>query len=388
VNESAKSSWHAAICAALVGCRRGTGASTKEERHFADLHRPWDGPDWRVSSVIALDDGRRIELTHDLGGKVDCRAMGLSRDVSNEIMFEGSPDASRYLGLDRKSFTATAVVNQAELLSVLSVAGGLQEQLQRAAATAGTDATAAAALAALEDFSRDRVGLDRSNSSRPRRTAKTQLVRAKAASVKAGEDHQDHLRRVSEAEAQHSRARQATTTVGLREATVGALDHLLSCTREAADARKEAGDVQVEATAGARKASTLTERVGRARALHDQFGGVASVGPVEADAISRVVAGALATWKTAPAPRVLDGPSSAEIQADLDSLPLPPQEDIAPAATVRAAASALAQTEAVMAAHAEQEPPALVFAPDNDDAPAWTRRLRPARQSFASSPHS
>ncbi len=93
VNESAKSSWHAAICAAVVGRRRGKGASTKEERHFADLHKPWDGPDWRVSSAIALDDGRRIELTHDLGGKVDCRAMdlGLSRDVSNEIMFEPYP---------------------------------------------------------------------------------------------------------------------------------------------------------------------------------------------------------------------------------------------------------------------------------------------------------
>src|SRR5664279_244309 len=137
VNESAKSSWHAAIYTALVGRRRGKGASTREERHFADLHKPWDGPDWRVSAIIRLDDGRRIELTHDLDAKVDCRAMdlGLSRDVSNQIMFEGSPDASHYLGLDRKSFVATAVVNQAEMLSILSVADGLQEQLQRAAAT-------------------------------------------------------------------------------------------------------------------------------------------------------------------------------------------------------------------------------------------------------------
>jgi len=144
VNESAKSSWHAAIYTALVGRRRGKGASTKDERHFADLHKPWDGPGWRVSAIITLDDGRRIELTHDLDAKVDCRAMdlGLSRDVSNEIMFEGSPDASRFLGLDRKSFAATAVVNQAELLTILSVADGLQEHLQRAAATAGTDATA------------------------------------------------------------------------------------------------------------------------------------------------------------------------------------------------------------------------------------------------------
>jgi AAA domain len=240
VNESAKSSWHAAIYTALVGRRRGKGASTKEERHFADLHKPWDGPDWRVSAIITLDDGRRIELTHDLDAKVDCRAMdlGLSRDVSNEIMFEGSPDASRFLGLDRKSFVATAVVNQAEMLTILSVADGLQEHLQRAAATAGTDATAAAALAALEDFGRERVGLDRANSSKPLRAAKNRLVRAEAASVKARDEHDDYLRLVTDAVAHHAKAKEAKTTAGVREATVGALEHLLSCARTATDAQK------------------------------------------------------------------------------------------------------------------------------------------------------
>ena len=304
VNESAKSSWHAAIYTALVGRRRGKGASTKEERHFADLHKPWDGPDWRVSAIITLDDGRRIELTHDLDAKVDCRAMdlGLSRDVSNEIMFEGSPDASRFLGLDRKSFVATAVVNQAEMLTILSVADGLQEHLQRAAATAGTDATAAAALTALEDFGRERVGLDRANSSKPLRAAKNRLVRAEAASVKACDEHDDYLRLVTDAVAHHAKAKEAKTTAGVREATVGALEHLLSCARTATDAQKESEHSQDKETSAARKASTLTERVDRARGLHDGFGGVAPVGPVEADAISRAVAGALAAWKTAPTP--------------------------------------------------------------------------------------
>lgn len=368
VNESAKSSWHAAIYTALVGRRRGKGASTKEERHFADLHKPWDGPDWRVSAIITLDDGRRIELTHDLDAKVDCRAMdlGLNRDVSNEIMFEGSPDASRFLGLDRKSFVATAVVNQAEMLTILSVADGLQEHLQRAAATAGTDATAAAALTALEDFGRERVGLDRANSSKPLRAAKNRLVRAEAASVKACDDHDDYLRLVTDAVAHHAKAKDAKTTAGVREARVGALEHLLSCARTATDAQKESEHSQDKETSAARKASTLTERVDRARGLHDRLG-VAPVGPVEADAISRAVAGALAAWKTAPTPQLLDGPSAAQIQADLDSLPPLPQEDIAPAATVQAAASALAQTEAVMAAHAEQEPAAPTVAADSDD---------------------
>jgi exonuclease SbcC len=44
-NESAKSSWHAAIYAALCGRRRGPGKPRKDEQRFIDLHKPWDGDD-------------------------------------------------------------------------------------------------------------------------------------------------------------------------------------------------------------------------------------------------------------------------------------------------------------------------------------------------------
>jgi predicted ATP-dependent endonuclease of OLD family len=39
-NESAKSSWHAAIYAALCGRRRGRGQPRKDEQRFIDLHKP------------------------------------------------------------------------------------------------------------------------------------------------------------------------------------------------------------------------------------------------------------------------------------------------------------------------------------------------------------
>ena len=368
VNESAKSSWHAAIYTALVGRRRGKGASTREERHFADLHKPWDGPDWRVSAIITLDDGRRIELTHDLNDKVDCRAMdlGLSRDVSNEIMFEGSPDASRFLGLDRKSFVATAVVNQAEMLTILSVADGLQEHLQRAAATAGTDATAAAALAALEEFSRERVGLDRANSSKPLRAAKNRLSRAQEASARAREDRDHYLRLVRDAEAHHAKAQEAASATAVHEARLSGLEHLQGCARTAADLNREAQHLRDQASSAGRKAVALTERVDRARALQDGFTGGAPIRAVDADALSRAVASALAACKTAPTPHLPDGPSAAEIQAELDSLPSAPEGDITPAAIVLEAAAALARAEAVMAAHAGQKPPAASVAADRD----------------------
>ena len=108
-NEAGKSSWHAAIRAGICGVRRGRGAGTKVESAFEDRHRPWDGDGrWAVEVRLLLDDGRTIEISQDLAGKVACRATDvvLGRDVSDEIL-DGTPDASRWLGLDREAFAAT-----------------------------------------------------------------------------------------------------------------------------------------------------------------------------------------------------------------------------------------------------------------------------------------
>lgn len=104
-NEAGKSSWHAAIYAGLCGMRRGKGAATKDDRAFADRHRPWDGDQWEVSCVVDLPDGRTVELRHDLAGKVDSSAidLALGHDVSREIIHDGAPDGSVWLGLDRRA---------------------------------------------------------------------------------------------------------------------------------------------------------------------------------------------------------------------------------------------------------------------------------------------
>jgi len=86
-------------------------------------------------------------------------------------MNDGAPDASKWLGLDRSSFVATACVEQGQMLRVRNDADGLQDHLQRAAATAGTAATAAKALGRIDECLRERVGRDQANSTKPLRTA-------------------------------------------------------------------------------------------------------------------------------------------------------------------------------------------------------------------------
>ncbi len=187
-NGAGKSTWHAALYAALCGMRRGPGRR-REDRDFAAEWSPRTGSEWLVRARIVLADGRTIELRQDLEHLVDCRAtdVDLSLDVSSEIMNENTPDGARWLGLDRQAFLATACVRQADLLVVLDDASRLQEHLQRAAASAGRDETAAAALQRIEQFQREHVGLDRANSTRPLRRAKEREQAARAAFDQAAE---------------------------------------------------------------------------------------------------------------------------------------------------------------------------------------------------------
>ena len=204
-NEAGKSSWHAAIRAGICGVRRGRGAGTKVESAFEERHRPWDGDGrWAVEVRLLLDDGRTIEISQDLAGKVACRATDvvLGRDVSDEIL-DGTPDASRWLGLDREAFAATICVGQAQIAAIAGreTAASLQEHMQRAAATRGTDATAAEARTRLDDFRREHVGVDRQGARGPLRSAKERVELARGALAEARGRHEGFLDATLSAEA-------------------------------------------------------------------------------------------------------------------------------------------------------------------------------------------
>jgi hypothetical protein len=329
VNESAKSSWHAAIYAAVCGRRRGRGSPTRDERRFIELHKPWDGGDWLVTSEVVLDDGRRIELRHDLAGKVDCHAKDLDvgDDISNTVMNEGAPDGALWLGLDRTSFVATACVEQTQLLGVLTNADGLQEHLQRAAATAGTDATAAAALELLRDFQRDRVGLDRANSSKPLRTALVDVNRTSSSRMTAQEAHTEYLSRLQQVEELHETATVARRTLATHEAA-----------------------------AAAHVAAGLAERQHEAEELNANFAGGRPADLTGDDATAHEVSQALAAWRSAPAPGVAQERSSADIERDIQALPPVPDGDTTVHGSVQEADECVARADAQFQQHDRNRP--------------------------------
>jgi exonuclease SbcC len=230
-----------------------------------------------------LDDGRRVEFRQDLDGRVDCHARDLvvGTDLSAEFMVDGMPDASRWLGLDRHSFAATACIGQAQVLSVLERAGALQEHLQRAAATAGADSTAAAALARLREYRAEHVGGDR---------APTKPLRRAMAEVQAAREGLDEAR----------------TGHALYERRVVEVDRLRAVRREAEHRQR-----LHEAAAAALAARDLRTRADEAVALHTRLGGAEPPSEAADAAMAERVTAALAAWaaqaeRPAPVPSIGD----------------------------------------------------------------------------------
>jgi len=337
-NESGKSSWHAALRLAVTGVRRGKGPGTAAERQLVERHKPWDRPErWEVEARLQLDDGRLIDISQDLGAKVACRAVdvALGRDVSDEIM-DGTPDASRWLGLDREAFAATVSVSQAQIMAVADEADSLQEQMQRAAATRGTDATAAEAIARLEQFRRDAVGADTVAAKGPLRTAKNRVAAADAQLAAARSLHGQYLERAAAVDGAERAAEHA------RRRLMGA---------EAAHARMQAAE--------------LAARAARAAELSARYP-VAPPSLAADDALSGRVTSAIQAWRTRSQPAALEGRTADEIAAEIAALPPTPTGDTEPHASVTEARSSLlaARQALSLVGEAPPEPPA--------GTPGWT----------------
>jgi hypothetical protein len=330
INESGKSTWHAAIYAGLCGIRRTRGRGREEDVDFARRHRPWTSDEWKVSLTLTLADGRKIDLSRDLEGRVDCRATDavLGRDVSSEIMVEGAPDGSHWLGLDRRSFLAIACVRQAELLAVQDDPESLQVYLQKAAATAGTDATAAAALERIDEFQREHVGQDRVNATKPLRRANERFNRAKARLEHARSGHASFLELAARARGLSEEAEAAERRLRLAEATVADRD-----------------------------AARLKSKLARARELAVRYPDGPPPGFARDDELAHEVSAALAGWESRPEIPVLAGTTAEELRTKIAALPRAPEGDLVPHASVCDAREGYVRAQQALEIHRSQRPP-------------------------------
>jgi DNA repair protein SbcC/Rad50 len=344
-NEAGKTSWHAATRLALTGVRRGPGR-TRETAAVIERHRPWDSQEqWEVEARLHLADGRTIDISQDLAGRVACRARDvvLGDNVSMEIINEGTPDATRWLGLDRESFAAVAAVSQAQIMAVADSAAALQDHMQRAAATRGTDATAAEAIERLKAFRRESVGAVRVGATGPLWAAMRAQEAADGAVAEAQRIHGEYL------------DREARLEDASRE-YLAASGKLASA--EAALAKREADELSARAERATALATTYPE---------------APPALATRDELADDVAAALESWRRRPAPVRLAGPSAADLGSQLAALPRVPDGDRRPDRSVLDAARSLDLAEEARRLHAERPSTAPTPAAESRAGAAWLR---------------
>ena len=328
-NESGKSSWHAALYLGLCGMRRSRGKPKAEDKDLQDRHRPWDSRSWRTCTTVALNNGKRIELQQDLAGLVNCKAvdLDLGRDCSSEILNDGSPDGSSWLGLDRRSFLATACIRQGEMLNVANNSDLLQEYLQRAAATVGTDATAAEALAALDEFYSREVGAERANSTKPRPLAKKKLAEAQS--------------RLEDARRQHADFEDVLADADKAERDAVARRHYLDL---------------VEARASQLEMLKINAVLEEAESLAVQFPHPPAAA-TDSDDLAQDVAAVLELWAERPAvPRPPSDSTSDEIRHEIESLPDEPTGDLEPDQALLDLEERIRATATTLDSHLRTEP--------------------------------
>lgn len=352
-NESGKSSWHAAIYAALCGMKKTRGQPTREDRAFTSRHRPWRGTTWQVNAVIALDDGRTIEIEQGLGsgGRSVARDSSTKKALPENIMRAGAVDAATLLGLTRETALATVFVRQADMLRVLNDAGALQEYLERAAATNTADSTAEEALARIAAYKKESVGLLRAGSRGPLATATRRLKDARDALDKAEErfeSYQELLAQRHSAEIEVRQVEQQLNAVAEHEHERGR--------------REQWAEIQA-----------AERRLEQARKLTDEAARTGTT-PVDKELVTDVTR-ALATFESRPAePPDLDGPTADELEQELTALPDMPDGDLEPSRDVTKLADRWRLELQRLAAHDENEP-ATAGTATLPAAPSELRRL-------------
>ena len=130
-------------------------------RHREVRTRRW-APD-RDPAARPLDTKESVAQDADTG-----------RAIGDEIIYSGSIDGSRFLGLNRQVMPSTLVIGQGDIQRLRQKsekkgdeASALKEELQRAAASAGGAATAVEALRTLSEYASEEIGLERRNSTKP-----------------------------------------------------------------------------------------------------------------------------------------------------------------------------------------------------------------------------
>lgn len=328
-NEAGKSSWFNATYTALAGRRKYKGRGSAAESEYKNRHKPWSGSKWSVGLAVTLDDHRRLAITQDLAkGEWTIVDGSTARAVSEaELLTDASLDGTRLLGLNRHSARSTIFTGQADILRVRDDAGELQVLLERAASTGATDATADAALAWLKEQRAEWVGV--AHGKKPLATTRAALNTARELAETRRDDLAELLETIANRQKLAAPLAKARAKVELSERLMKwrGVYELRSRVEKAGELSTRVATVsEADLTVDEEKAAAATK-------VLVVFDGGTDVVPLG------------------------EGPTAADLQAQIDELPEVPEGDREPRRDVIDAHSALVKAQTVLDTHMQAVPP-------------------------------
>ncbi|MGQ9410269.1 AAA family ATPase [Mycolicibacterium gilvum] len=346
-NEAGKSSWFNATYTALAGRRKYKGRGSAAETEFRNRHKPWSGSKWAAGLAVTLDDDRTLAITQDLAkGEWTIVDGSTGRAISDaELLTDTSLDGTRLLGLNRHSARSTIFTGQADILRVRDDAGELQELLERAASTGATDATADAALAWLKERRAEWVGV--AHGKKPLATTRAALN----ASREVAQTRRDHLAELHETIA--NRQKLAAPLVKAR-AKVELSERLVKWQSVYEMRNRVEKAVELSTRVAESRKADLTvdeEKVAAATNVLVVFDRGTDVVPLG------------------------EGPTAADLQAQIDELPQVPEGDREPRQDVIDAHSDLLKAQTALDTHMQATPPDVEPPPPTTLSPDELRTL-------------
>jgi uncharacterized protein YhaN len=261
LNESGKSTLHAALLACLFGFYDSPDLRTQaDERALRDRHEPWDGGSYGLRGTVRLADGRRLEILWDFADRT--RVSGRDADTgapwqpSLNGRAENVLEGRRFWGVSRDLYVRAYHVAQGELSALQDEEHTVRDRIEAVAASGGGDASAQAAVDLLEATVREDIGTDRATA-RPLAIARRRIDDLEGQLGRAQQRRDDLEHVAARRAAALARTEELTKQVAEAERAIGR-DRLAELERRVREAEQAQRDLE-EARATLRELRDLAE---------------------------------------------------------------------------------------------------------------------------------
>ena len=191
LNESGKSTLHAAILAAIFGFFDGPDRRRQHaQEQLRQRFEPWEGGAYGLTAVVERDLGTALRLVWDYHGRTHLRAYDAltGGDVSAEHRgaFEGALNSLALWGVSREFYTRACFVRQGELGALDDERGAITRTIEAIASSGRGDESAQRALELLDRSLAEDIGSDRARvRPLPRARLRVEELEAELAAVEA-----------------------------------------------------------------------------------------------------------------------------------------------------------------------------------------------------------